>query len=308
MSDWLTHIGLAYGPARGLARPRLRLVLLGAVLPDAGTPLVVAANLLHLHPGAVETYLQPLQAPLPTGLLAVALALLAPPFGRSLFALGLGIATHYILDLSQIRYGGGIYLAYPFNFWSPSFDLYWPESTTNLILLGLGVVGVVWALLRPGPRIRWQVRRWPVALAVLGVALVLPILTRHAFFAANANNVAFFADPERFEGRRLPFAKLQVVEVAPDGPFEAITVRKGQRLLSVHARAFESWGRPTETPPAPGDRISFHGTYRRGVIQAPGPVHIHFRPLRTWTSLVGLILLALLLLPDARPRFQRRER
>ena len=302
MSDWITHIGVAYGPGRLLDRDRVRLVLLGAVLPDAATPLVVAANLVHFHPGAIESYLQPLQAPLPTLLLAASLAWLTPTFGRSFLALAFGVLTHYVLDLSQIRYGGGIYLRYPLDFWSPSLDLYWPESATNVVLLALGTLGTVWALTARSPRIPWQGqgRRCFLALLPAATAFLLPLATLDAFHAANANNVAFFHTPDAFEGRTISLAKLVVtrVESDPDGG-HLLTVRKGDRFLTLHAAAFESWGRIGSTPPGISGRVSVRGEYRKGCLEAGEPVHVHFRPIRTWTSLLGMILLAVLVLPES---------
>jgi len=307
LSDWITHIGVAYGPGRGLFKQHLRLVLLGAVLPDAGTPFVVLANIVQAYPGVVESYMQPLQAPLPTLLFAATVALLTPTFGRSFLALALGVLTHYILDLSQIRYGGGIYLLYPLNFWSPSMNLYWPETAINLILLGLGTVGTAWALMRPGPRISWQWHRAKGAFLPAALAFALPLFTQDAFLAANANNTAFFRNPHAFEGRLVTLAKMLVthVEPAPEGG-TLLTVRKGKRFLTIQVRAFESWGRvSTGTPPLVNRRVSVKGVFRKARVEATEVAHVHFRPLRTWTSLVGLILLGILVLPDS--RFRKKE-
>ncbi len=302
MSDWITHLGVAYGPGRLLDRNRVRLVLLGAVLPDATTPFVVAANLVHFHPGDIESYLQPIQAPLPTLLLASSLALLTPTFGRSFLALAFGILTHYVLDLSQIRYGGGIYLRYPLDFWSPSLDLYWPESATSVVLLGLGTLGTVWALSARSPRIPWQgrERRWIPALLPAAAAFLLPLVTLDAFYEANANNVAFYSTPDAFEGREVALAKLVVTRVEPDpNGGHLLTVRKGDRFLTLRAHAFESWGRIGSTPPGISRRVSVRGVYHKGRMEAGEPAHVHFRPIRTWTSLLGMILLAGLVLPES---------
>jgi hypothetical protein len=308
MSDWVTHLGWAYLPARWLGRDTVRLALLGAVLPDAATPIVVLVNLLHLHPGAIEAYLQPLQAPVPTLALAFALALLTADVRRSLVAIALGMLVHYALDITQMRYGGGIYLLYPASFWSPSLDLYWPESAANLALLAAGTAGTAWALLRPGGRIRWRRGRAGRAALVASAGLLLPAFTLQGFVAANLNNVDFFARPAAYEGRELRFAKLEVVAVAAADGAARITVRKGDHRLAVRTEGFEWWGRVSETPPAVGKRISFAGTYRHGVLETRGPVHVHFRPLRTWTSLAALVILALLVWPERRRAGQRPER
>jgi hypothetical protein len=308
VSDWLTHVGAAYGPGRLFLPGRLRLVLIGGILPDIGTPLVVLANLLHLHPGAVESYLQPMQAPIPTFMLAAAIALLTVGRRRSFAALLLGVAIHYALDLSQVRYGGGIYLFYPLNFDSPSFDLYWPESVTNLVLLGLGVVGVAWAMVRPGPRIAWTRRNIRLALFAVALALALPLFTLGAFRAANANNVAFYADPSAWEGRSLALAKVEVETVEPAAPGWRVTIRKGERRVAIRAASFERWGASDAAAPTPRERISVRGTYRDGALHAEEEVHVHFRPLRTWTSLAALLLLAtLLVLPPERRAAQRAD-
>jgi len=57
----------------------------------------------------------------------------------------------------------------------------------------------------------------------------------------------------------------------------------------------------SDAPPAPGKRISFAAAYRHGALEVSDPVHVHFRPLRTWTSLAALAILACLLLPARRP-------
>jgi len=300
VSDWLTHLGVAYGPARAWTPEQLRLALVGAVLPDAGTPAVVLANRLHVCPTEIESYLQPLQAPIPTLLLATGLALLTRRVRSAWLAIGLGAFVHYALDIAQIRYGGGIYAAYPFSFSSPGLDLYWPESAVNLLLLALGALGAGWALVAPGPRIQWSVRRWKLAAVAFLAALLLPAITIDAFYAANANNSDFFTRPEAYEGRHLRFAKIEVVRPAPGRLGNRIVVRKGSRSLPVQADSFEYWGRVTRTPPAPGKRISFEGVFRNGAVHATGTIHVHFRPLRTWTSLVGLMVLVIVLLPEGR--------
>lgn len=302
MSDWLTHLGVAYGPARAWTPEHLRLALVGAVLPDAATPVVVLANRFHVYPTEIESYLQPLQAPLPTLLLATGLALLTRRFRGAWLAIGLGALVHYALDVAQVRYGGGIYAAYPFSFSSPGLDLYWPESAVNLVLLALGALGAGWALVAPGPRIQWSVRRWKLAALAFLAALVLPAITIDAFYAANANSSDFITRPDAYEGRHLRFAKIEVVRPAPERPGNWIVVRKGSRFLPVQADSFESWGRVTGTPPAPGKRISFEGVFHNGAVHATGTIHVHFRPLRTWTSLVGLMVLVILILPEVRRR------
>jgi hypothetical protein len=239
-------------------------------------------------------------------MLAAAIALTTVGRRRSFLALTLGIVIHYVLDLSQVRYGGGVYLFYPASFQSPSLDLYWPESVTNLVLLGLGVIGVGVALVRPGPRIRWTRRNLGLALAALVLALTLPLTTGRAFVAANGNNIDFYRRPSAYEGRTVALAKNEVVAARRAEAGYEITLRKGERRVRVRAGAFERWGRVGEEPPAVGKRISVRGPYRDGALIAEGPVHIHFRPLRTWTSLAALVLLAIvLILPGGSPRNQR---
>jgi len=272
----------------------------GAVLPDAATPVVVLANRFHVYPTEIESCLQPMQAPIPTLLLATGLALLTRRFGPAWLAIALGMLVHYGLDVAQIRYGGGIYAAYPFGFSGPGLDFYWPESPVNLMLIALGALGAGWALVAPGPRIRWSLRRWKLAAVAWLAAAALPVFTIDAFYAANANNADFFVRPEAYEGQRLRFGQIEVVGPEGPPPGDRIVVRKGSRFLVVHASAFETWGTTTHTPPGPGKRISFRGVYRNGALHADGEVHVHVRPLRTWTSLAGLIVLVIVLLPEVR--------
>ncbi len=294
LADWITHLGLASLPARALPTASLRLALLGGVLPDAGTPLIVAANELDLAPAAFEAVVQPLQAPLPTWILAAGIAALAPRFVPALVALSLGIVVHYALDLCQVRYGGGIYLAYPWRFDSPSLDWFWPESMANLALLAVGALALAWTCVHPGPAIRWRWRRWPALAFALAAALTPCVLTVDRFFAENVNNVDFYRAPAGYTGQPIALSKARVERVRPDGDGVVITVRKGEHRVDAFARRFERWGTTDGRPPVASDRISLRGRYDGTRVVADGTAHVHFRPIRTWTSLVGLFVIAVL--------------
>lgn len=305
LADWITHLGIASLPARALPPSSLRLALLGGVLPDLGTPLVVAANALDTAPAHVEAVLQPLQAPLPTGLIAIGVAALAPRFVPALVALSLGIVVHYALDLCQVRYGGGIYLAYPWRFDSPSLDWFWPESPTNLALLSVGAVALAWTCVRPGPAIRWRWRRWPALAFAFAAALTPCVLTVDRFFDENVNNVDFYRAPAGYTGRPIALSKARVERVRPAADGAVITVRKGEHRVDAFATAFERWGATDTRPPVPADRISLVGRFDGARVVAGGPAHVHFRPIRTWTSIVGLFVIAVLALTPWRDQRER---
>ena len=148
MPDWITHIVVAWTICRILRfkfkefnNANTMIVIAGSLIPDIAK-LVLGLKLIGID---ASGYLAPIH--LPSGSLIVAgiISLLFPNKKKTFLFLGLGILTHYCLDLILEHVSGGIYLFYPFSWWQ------WQLEVTNssdymITLLALCIAGLVYLI------------------------------------------------------------------------------------------------------------------------------------------------------------------
>lgn len=129
MPDWITHIAVAWILCR-LLRYRYRsfnpentmLVMVGALIPD----IVKVAIPFQAMGWNIWNIIEPVHLPAGSFIIAGMASLLFHDRKTAFSMLGLGVFTHYILDLTLKNVGQGIYLFYPF-YWG-SWQLGWTTS------------------------------------------------------------------------------------------------------------------------------------------------------------------------------------
>ena len=120
MPDWLTHslIGWITGKATKLD---VGLLALGALLPDI-SKLMLLFNWVFNRD--LDKLFYPIHTPIGALLIACIIALFFEEQKKALLFLGIGITTHFILDLFLLNVSGGTTLLFPFS---------WNEWQLNLI-------------------------------------------------------------------------------------------------------------------------------------------------------------------------------
>lgn len=144
MPDWVTHIAAAWILCRVL-RFRYKsfgpentvLVMAGALIPD----LVKFAILSQAMGWNIWNAVQPVHLPVGSFIIAGLASLFFHDNKTAFFMLGLGVSTHYILDLTLKNVGTGIYLLYPFS-WG-SWQLGWTTSEDYHVTIAVVILALL---------------------------------------------------------------------------------------------------------------------------------------------------------------------
>lgn len=148
MPDWVTHIAVAWTICRILSfkyedfnAANTMIVITGALIPDF-SKVILVFKMLSVD---LSEYLSIIHIPTGSVIVAGMLSMLFPDKKKTFLFLGLGILTHYCLDMLLEHVSGGIYLLFPFNWWQ------WQLEITNssdywVTLLALCIAGLVYLI------------------------------------------------------------------------------------------------------------------------------------------------------------------
>jgi hypothetical protein len=148
LPDWITHIVVAWTLCRVLSfkfkefnASNTMIVITGALIPDI-VKVVIVLQLLGLD---VKEYFEPIHMPVGSVIVAGMISLFFPAKKKAFLFLGLGVLTHYLLDLLLEHVSGGIYLLFPFSWWQWQLEL--TTSSDYLItLLALAIAGLIYLI------------------------------------------------------------------------------------------------------------------------------------------------------------------
>jgi hypothetical protein len=148
MPDWITHIAVAWTICRILRfkfdefnSANTMLVITGALIPDL-VKVVLGLKLIGVD---AYDYLAAVHLPSGSIVLAGIISLVFPEKKKTFLFLGLGVLTHYSLDLILEHVSGGIYLFFPFNWWQ--WQLEFTNSSDYMItFLALCIAGLVYLI------------------------------------------------------------------------------------------------------------------------------------------------------------------
>jgi len=275
MPNTLGHFGIQGIVSRAAFRNiDVRWILLGCVLPDVAW--IIYRITRALAPAGTDPYFLRLYGAsqatlLVSTILAGACAVMAPRARAVFGVLALNALLHLLLDACQTKWGNGIHLFAPLSWRMEGFELFWPESWISHLLTLTGVGFIAWSWRRglwaPLP-LAW--RRWPIALLLFAVYLVLPIWMQSGAY-----------DADTYGAR-----SLRENRVGASIGFDREQVKKGE-IHPWNERTYTLIGKSTEDAKT---------TSLRGVLVAPttyrvDAVHDHGAFNRDWPSLAGLILL-----------------
>jgi LexA-binding, inner membrane-associated putative hydrolase len=155
MPDWITHIVVAWTLCRILSfkfkefnSSNTMIVIAGALIPDLAK-IVLGLKLIGID--AFE-YLAPIHLPTGSFIIAGIISLFFPEKKKTFLFLGLGVLTHYSLDLILEHVSGGIYLFYPFSWWQWQLE-YTNSSDYMVTALALCIAGLVYLIGREIDRV-----------------------------------------------------------------------------------------------------------------------------------------------------------
>ncbi len=117
------------------------IVIAGALIPDI-FKVVIGLQFLGID---VKDYFEPIHMPTGSVIVAGMISLFFPAKKKTFLFLGLGVLTHYVLDLLLEHVSGGIYLLFPFSWGQWQLEL--TTSSDYLItLLALAIAGLVYLI------------------------------------------------------------------------------------------------------------------------------------------------------------------
>ena len=117
------------------------IVIAGALIPD----IVKVVIVLQLFGLDVKDYFEPIHMPIGSVIVAGMISLFFPVKKKAFLFLGLGVLTHYVLDLLLEHVSGGIYLLFPFSWGQWQLEL--TTSSDYLItLLAIAIAGLVYLI------------------------------------------------------------------------------------------------------------------------------------------------------------------
>jgi hypothetical protein len=155
MPDWVTHILVAWTLCRILRfkfdefnSANTMLVITGGLIPDLAK-IVLGLKFIGID---AYDYLATLHIPSGSFIVAGIISLLFPEKKKAFLFLGLGVLTHYCLDIILEHVSGGIYLLYPFSWWQWQLEI--TNSSDYLItLLALCIASIVYLIGREVDRV-----------------------------------------------------------------------------------------------------------------------------------------------------------
>jgi HJR/Mrr/RecB family endonuclease len=111
MVDWLTHSLVSWITGKTI-KLEITLLMIGSLIPDLFKSYLVFNLFSDIE---TQDFFYPLHTPIGAILIAVGIALFFPEIKKALIFLGIGITTHFILDLFLLNVSGGISLLFPFS-------------------------------------------------------------------------------------------------------------------------------------------------------------------------------------------------
>ena len=119
MPDWLTHSLVGWITGKTI-KQEVSLVVIGSLIPDIYKVYPVFDWFLK---GDTQNFFLPLHTPFGAILIACVIALFFHDIKKALLLLGIGAATHFILDLFLLNVSGGMLILFPFSWDEWHLDL-----------------------------------------------------------------------------------------------------------------------------------------------------------------------------------------
>lgn len=294
MPNLTTHIAAAWLLARPIRSigPWAFLFALGAVIPDISpgiyVPLLDVFRFGLRDPQSMIWFFQPWHTPFGSLILCAAVSFLFAGRPFAVFgSLAAGTMSHFFLDIFQKHIGMHTLLLYPFSFVKITPSLFFSDHPVFqvLTLVSLSLIAVFfWKFRKDLQPVRFvaSVPRVLCAVVFFTIAIVIPFLTRDAFYRNDYHSLQFFRDPPSREGKPLAIC---TARVTGNNPWKVMEL--GRSIVFVP---------PPEIKVAVGNLISFKGPYLDGIVRITD-WHIH-RGLgvKIAFSLLGLVILAMMLI------------
>ena len=271
MPNWLIHLGLPYIAAKLLRIKNVRLVLLGAIIPDIARLGVLIRKFTYIGQVNTYSYLEPFHSPFMFLLIALTISLLSKQSKKAMQLLVFGGATHFFLDALEKNFGFMKFLFYPFILKTFSFQLFWPESSISILLMAISTIALLYAIIdKKKISYGFKAKNLKIVLPLIIFTLLLPLATQ-AWVKGNLPYITQFKENKG----ALAFSYSDVISTNPsivkelDFTYEVIT----------------------DIPLREGDVISMQADLKDNKVY-PTRVHIHKDILKFEASILALFIFA----------------
>jgi hypothetical protein len=275
MPDWITHLGSGYLLYRPISLKDMRLLLLGAILPDIISRMsCILADIFNI---VLPRYyqLEAFHTPFMLIMLALFISLFNTRFWRCFGLVTAGGVLHILLDMCDTKLTGfGQLLLYPFNYKTFQFELVkYQGNDYHLIVLLLFILLLISAREIRQNTAHFKLQRMGFAVPLLIIMLAIPHITWQQFWQNNVGYMVFRHAPERFENKEVAVHFSRVISTTP------LIVKEDELQVEL----------VTDQKLKVGEWVSIKGVYKQGKIYASKIIHEPGME-KFWLSLVGLIL------------------
>ena len=286
MPDWIAHIGVVYFLGKWWDMRNICWFLLGAVLPDVfSRTSYVLLDTIHFSKYLdgiwVHLYLDVFHTPYICLFLSLSLALLTRHPQKIFLLLFIGSLIHFLMDIGQTYFHGGIPLLYPFILNPFSIELFqYEQHLIYFISTSIGCWLITSLYLNrskiTGVSLQWKPKQIMLSILFLIPVIVTPYLTMDKLQKINYKSTDFLVYPTKYEGKKVSLTVSRVVNVNP------IKVDEAGFYFFVENR--------TTQKVKQDDLISLRGVYQNGIIYAK-EIFVHHKYIKLVLSLMGLLVL-----------------
>ena len=285
MPATLGHIGAQYLLSKAiLPRADVKWVLAACLIPDV--PWILQKVLLQattFSPLVIRAYAIAQSSLSVSLLLCCTLACFARSFRVVFVTLALGSAAHLILDALQTKWGNGVLLFAPLDWWLWNAELFWPESLVTYGLFALGGLAATWIFFKERPTssdlAALNVARLALASGLLAAYALVPLAQVSSVERANLHDVATLGSVEQRPGNAIALDRVRLLS-REDA--QAVRLFTGERI----------WLK-SDTPLQEGV-VSVKGRFAAPDTIVARDVHQHNGwGLREYASYLGLAFIAL---------------
>ena len=220
MPDWITHIGISFS-GKYIKGWDLRLIAIGAVLPDIFKPLyIIFLDTFNIYSQEILTYFEPFHTPFFSLLFAIAISLLTQRFWFSLIQIIIPVAIHYILDNFQVQIGYYVLLLYPFSFKNLNIPILNWDSIIGIVIPLLILPFVLISIIKYKPQKvfvpnLFRNKRTIISFIIIIFLFIFPFFTRNKFYEHNYHSLQFYKDPTLYKGQIVYFPVSKVININP---------------------------------------------------------------------------------------------
>ncbi|MBM7069085.1 hypothetical protein [Actibacterium sp. 188UL27-1] len=280
MPATLGHLGAQALITRAIMRGAdIKWVWLGCLIPDLPWILQRIVRLSDVSPYDLRLYAVVQSSLVFCVVMSGFAACFSSAWRRTLTILTIGSALHLLMDAMQTKWANGVLFFAPFDWDVLNFGWFWPEAWPSLMLYGLGLGYVAYAMFRlpvSGADLRWPRGAVLVAALVLAACYAFaPLIWIPAAKAADVHYTDTLVDrPDRIS-KPLELDRALVWEQDP----VQLRIWTGDMLVL------------SNVPRAASSVVSVKGHFTTANTLEVAQIHEHAGNRRNYASYIGLLVI-----------------